>query len=108
MIIIEINIVSSLLESINSIFSSLISSINNKIYTVLDDLIFINTSIFENSHVGKILGASSNSGIIYICNSLIYGFLLYYGFSLLLSHLTFFQVQKPSSFLFKIFIVQYT
>lgn len=103
-IIIEINIVSSLLESINSIFSSLISSINNKIYMVLDDLLFINTNIFENSNVGKILGASSDSGIIYICNSLIYGFLLYYGFSLLLSHLTFSQVQKPSSFLFKIFL----
>ncbi len=71
---------------------------------VLDDLLFINTNIFENSNVGKILGASSDSGIIYICNSLIYGFLLYYGFSLLLSHLTFSQVQKPSSFLFKIFL----
>jgi len=103
-IIIEINLVSSLLESINSIFSSLISSINNKIYTVLDDLLFINTNIFENSNVGGILGSDTTSGIIYICNSLIYGFMLYYGFSLLLSHLTFSQVQKPSSFIFKIIL----
>ena len=39
MIFIETNIVSSLLQSINTIFSSLISSINNNIYLILDDLI---------------------------------------------------------------------
>ena len=103
-IIIEINIVSSLLESINSIFSSLISSINNNIYEVLDDLLFIDTDIFEGTHFMNILGSDSNPGLIYICNSLIYGFMLYYGFSLLLSHLTFAQVQRPSSFIFKIFL----
>ena len=52
----------------------------------------------------NILGTDSNPGLIYICNSLIYGFMLYYGFSLLLSHLTFSQVQRPSSFIFKIFL----
>lgn len=102
MIIIEINIISSLLESINSIFSSLISSINNNIYTVLDDLLFINTNIFDNSSLSDLLGSSPTSGIISICNSLVYGFLLYYALSLLLSHLTFIQVQRPSSFIFKI------
>jgi len=103
-VIIEINIVSSLLESINSIFSSLISSINSNIYTILDDLLFINTDIFEGTHFMNILGTDSNPGLIYICNSLIYGFMLYYGFSLLLSHLTFSQIQRPSSFIFKIFL----
>lgn len=52
----------------------------------------------------NILGADNNPGLIYICNSLIYGFMLYYGFSFLLSHLTFSQVQRPSSFIFKIFL----
>ncbi len=104
MIIIEINIVSSLLDSINSIFSSLISSINNNIYTILDDLLFIDTDIFEGTHFMNILGSENNPGLIYICNSLIYGFMLYYGFSLLLSYLTFSQVQRPSSFIFKIFL----
>ena len=104
MIIIEINLVSSLLESINSIFSSLISSINSSIYTYLDDLLFIDTNIFEGTHFMNILGSENNPGLIYICNSLIYAFMLYYGFSLLLSYLTFSQVQKPSSFIFKIFL----
>ena len=52
----------------------------------------------------SILNSDTNPGLIYICNSLIYGFMLYYGFSFLLSHLTFSQVQKPSSFIFKIFL----
>ena len=103
-IIIEINIVSSLLESINSIFSSLISSINNNIYLILDDLLFISTDIFEGTHFTYLLGSKENPGLIYICNSLIYGFMLYYAFSYLLSHLTFAQVQKPSSFIFKLLL----
>ena len=104
MIIIEINIVSSLLESINSIFSSLISSINSNIYTVLDDLLFINSDIFNNSSLNKLLGSANGSGIISVCNSLVTGFVLYYALTLLLSHLTFAQVQRPSSFVFKIFL----
>lgn len=93
-----------MLESINTIFSSLISSINNNIYTILDDLLFINSNIFEDSNILDLLGIKTGSGIIAICNGLIYGFLLYYGFSLLLSYLTFSQMQKPSSFVFKIFL----
>lgn len=93
-----------MLESINTIFSSLISSINNNIYTILDDLLFVNTDIFEDSNILGLLGIESGTGIIAICNGLIYGFLLYYGFSLLLSYLTFSQMQKPSSFIFKIFL----
>lgn len=104
MVIIEINIVSSLLESINSIFSSLISSINSNIYTVLDDLLFITSDIFESSSLNKLLGSGGNSGLISVCNGLIAGFVLYYALSLLLSHLTFSQVQRPASFIFKLII----
>ena len=104
MIIIEINLVSSLLESINSIFFSLINSINSNIYTVLDDLLFIKTDIFTNSNINKLLGSANGSGIISVCNSLVAGFVLYYSLTLLLSHLTFSQVQRPSSFIFKILL----
>lgn len=104
MIIIEINIVSSLLDSINSIFSSLISSINSNIYTILDDLLFIRPSIIDDSKFGVLLGNSPTSGVISVCNSLVYGFVLYYALSLLLSHLTFTQVQRPSSFIFKLIL----
>ena len=51
----------------------------------------------------KFLGTNSTSGLILICNSLIIGISLYYVCSLLLSHLTFSQVQRPSQFIFKLF-----
>lgn len=45
-----------------------------------------------------------NPGIILICNALLIGFLIYYAFSYLLSHLTFAKIQKPSQFIFKLII----
>ena len=92
------------MDSINSIFSSLISSINSNIYTILDDLLFINTNIIKNTQISDLLGSTPTSGIISICNSLVYGFILYYALTLLLSHLTFSQVQRPGSFIFKILL----
>ena len=74
-------------SAINNIFSSLSASIDTKIYAVLDDLVFLNTDIFNDS-VHNILGSNS-SGIILICNSLVSGFLIYYAISLLFSYLTF-------------------
>jgi len=89
-------------SAINNIFSSLSASIDTKIYTILDDLVFLNTGIFDSS-INNILGSNS-SGIILICNSLISGFLIYYAISLLFSYLTFSQVQRPSQFIFKLIL----
>ena len=102
----EVNFASSLLQTINTMFSSLISSIDNQIYNILDDLIFINAENILDNNFLHLLGTNNNSsGIILICNSLLYGFLLYYAFSLILSYLTFSNVQKPSSFIFKILLI---
>ncbi len=90
-------------SAINNIFSSLSSSVDTKIYSILDDLVFLNTDIFSNSTIYNILGNSSG-GILLICNSLVSGFLIYYAFSLLFSYLTFSQVQRPSQFIFKLIL----
>jgi hypothetical protein len=92
------------LFSINGIFSNLISSLDNKFYNLLDDLVFVRCDIFTSSNLFPLLGNSSSPGIIFVCNAFIYGFLLYYGISLLLSHLTFSQVQTPSQFIFKLLL----
>lgn len=89
-------------SAINNIFSSLSASIDTKIYTILDDLVFLDTDIFDSS-IHNILGSNS-SGIILICNSLVSGFLIYYAISLLFSYLTFSQVQRPSQFIFKLIL----
>lgn len=49
------------------------------------------------------LGSKTN-GIILICNSLVSGFLIYYGLSLFFSYLTFSQVQRPGQFVFKLIL----
>ena len=100
----QINISSSISQAINSLFSNLFSSIDNNLYNVLDDLLFINSDILKDSFFEKTFGTSSTSGILLICNSLVVGFVLYYVFSLLLSHITFSQVQRPFQFVFKLFI----
>jgi len=89
-------------SAINNIFSSLSASIDTKIYTILDDLVFLNTDIFTGS-IHDILGSNS-SGIILICNSLVSGFLIYYAISLLFSYLTFSEIQRPSQFIFKMIL----
>lgn len=99
----QINIVETITQTINNLFSNLFSSIDNSLYSVLDDLLFINTDIIDNKYFNEIFGSSS-SGIILICNSLLVGICIYYGFKLLSSHLTFNQVQKPSQFIFKLFL----
>ena len=99
----QINIVETITQTINNLFSNLFSSIDNSLYSVLDDLLFINTDILDNKYLDSLLGSSSN-GLVLICNSLLIGFCIYYAFKLLLSYLTFSEVQRPSQFIFKLFI----
>ena len=101
----SINIVDAISSTINNLFSNLFSSIDNNLYNVLDDLLFINTDILNDSIFKKIFGTSSTSGILLICNSIILGFVLYYLISLFLSHITFSQIQRPSQFIFKLIII---
>ncbi|MBO4815485.1 MAG: hypothetical protein J5507_00680 [Clostridia bacterium] len=98
-----VNIVQAITETINNLFSNLFSSIDNSLYSTLDDLLFINSDILENKYLDKILG-SSTSGLLLICNSLLLGFCIYYGLKLLLSHITFTEVQRPNQFIFKLFL----
>ena len=94
MIIVEnakINIVQIITETINNLFSNLFSSIDNSLYYILDDLLFINSDILDDKYISKIFGSSS-SGLLLICNSLILGFCVYYGFKLLLSYITFSEI----------------
>ena len=97
--------ISSIISStINEMFYKIFSSIDNSIYSVLDDFTFINTDILSDKYFSNIFGSSSNSGILLIANALVFGYLLYYCFKLLFSHLGITQVERPSQFIFKIII----
>lgn len=98
------NIAQTIIDTINTIFESLFSSIDNNLYSLLDDLVFIDSDIFNDKYFQKILGTSSSNGILLICNSLLFAFILYYGIRLLISHLTYNRIDNPSSFLMKMIL----
>ena len=95
---------SAISNTINEMFYKIFSSIDNSLYSVLDDFTFISSDILKDSHFADILGSSSSSGILLIANSLIFGYLIYYAFKLLLAHLGITQVERPSHFLFKVIL----
>ena len=72
------NITTTIIETINTILGNLFSSIDNNLYSVLDDITFISSDIIYDSFFEKILGTSASNGILLISNSLLFGFLLYY------------------------------
>lgn len=98
------NITQIIIETINTILQNLFSSIDNNLYEILDDIIFINPDIISDSFFEKILGTNSHNGIILICNSLLFGFILYYSIKYLFSHFNYNQIEKTSQFIFKIII----
>ncbi len=97
----NINLTELILNSINELFSKIFSSIDNTIYSVLDEITFINNTILENDSFKKILGESSQDGILLICNSLVLGFIIYYAINYLFSHLTYSKIDSPKQFIFK-------
>ena len=98
------NITSTILETINTILGNLFSSIDNNVYTILDDITFISSDILYDSYFEKILGTSASNGILLITNSLLFGFLLYYSIKYLMAHFTYKQTESPMQFIFKAII----
>ena len=97
-----VDITEVILNAINTIFSNLFSSIDNSVYSLLDDLTFISEDFLQNSFLENILGSATQNGIILIANSILIGFILYYSISSFLAYFTFSANQKPVSFIFKL------
>lgn len=98
----DINITEIIFNTINSLFSNLFSSIDNSLYPVLDDIVFINTDVLTNSPLEKLLGSQTQNGILLICNACFIGVFLYFVFANFLSFYTFSNYQRPLSFFFKL------
>lgn len=98
------NLTTSIIETINSIFETLFSSIDNTIYSVLDELTFIDKNILNNSVFQKIFGSTGNNGLLVIANSLLVGFSLYYAIRLIYSYYMNLQIERPYQFIFKLLI----
>lgn len=97
----KLSLSNAIYQSLNDIFSKLFSSIDNSIYSLLDNLCFIDTNLLNNSAITKLLGNNATQGFLLVCNALVIGFILYYAINFLFSHLTYAKVSSPSQFFFK-------
>ena len=98
------DITTNIINTINTIFENLFSSIDSNLYEVLDDLIFINSDILNDKYFSKLLGTSTANGILLIANSLLIGFLLYYAGKYMLTNFTYENIENPFQFIFKCII----
>ena len=98
------NITQIIIDTINTILGNLFGSIDNNLYSLLDDITFVNSSILQDKNFENIFGTSTSNGILLIANSLLLGIILYFAIKFLLSHFTFSQIERPHSFLIKLII----
>ena len=99
------NITQVIIDTINSIFETLFSSIDNSLYAVLDDITFINSDILYDKNFETLFGTSVSNGILLIANSFLLAFILYYASRYLLAHFTYTQTETPISFIIKVILL---
>ena len=98
------NVTEIIIDTINSIFENLFSSIDNNLYSVLDEITFISSNILNDKTFENVFGTSTSNGLLLIANSLLFGFVLYYAVKYLMSHITYHRIENPFSFIIKIII----
>ncbi len=98
------NITQIIIDTINTILGNLFSSINNNLYSLLDNITFVSSDILNDKNFENIFGTSTSNGILLIANSLLLGIILYFAIKYLLSHFTYSQIESPHSFLIKLII----
>ena len=100
----QTNVTQIIIDTINTILGNLFSSIDNNLYSLLDDITFINSDILNDKNFENIFGTSTSNGILLIANSLLLGIILYFAIKYLLSHFTYSQIENPHSFLIKLIV----
>ena len=100
----QTNITETIINTINTLFSSLFSSVDNNLYSILDDIIFIKSDILKDNFISSILGDGTTTGLLLISNSLLIGFVIYYIVRYAFSHYSATQVEQPFQFFAKLLI----
>ena len=97
------NLAKTIASTINELIQNLFSSIDNNIYSYIDDIIFLTpTNISTNNF--EDLFTKSSSNILIVANALILAYLLYYCVKLFLAYYSSTQVQRPFQFIFKLIL----
>ena len=93
-----------IINTINTIFDNLFSSIDISMYKILDKLTFIDSDILKDKNFEKIFGTNQTNGLLLICNSLIIGFIIYYGIKYFSNNFNDSKIENPWKFILKIII----
>ncbi len=101
----NVNITEVIITTINSLFNNLFSSIDNNVYSILDDITFINSDILSDSILNEILGTSTTVGLTIIANAILMSLAVFYAARYLFSSYTLNQVEKPYQFIFKLVLI---
>lgn len=101
----DVNIIEVVKETINSLCNSLFDSINNTVFPLLDDIIFLNSDVANSKNMQNLFGTSISEGVLILANSLIFAFILYYAIRLLLAHFSGNVVESPYKFFIKAILV---
>lgn len=89
-------------NSFSTLVNTLLTSVDNDIFSVLDELAFINSSSITDKYFISFF--TRTFSIVSLCNALLFAFLLYYIISYFFSLFTCSNFQKPLSFIVKLFI----
>lgn len=95
------DITQNIINTINIILGNLFQSIDNSLYEILDDLVFIGNDILKDKYFERIFGSSTQNSILLIANSLLIAFLLYYAGKNMMSNFTYARIENPAQFIFK-------
>lgn len=87
-----------ILDTANSICSTMLESIDESIYPLLDKVIFINKNILTDSYFPKIFGNSPTTGILILSNCLLFAFILYYCIRIITSKFSGTEIEYPHQF----------
>lgn len=89
-------------EVVYDIIYGFYHSINDSISQVLDRIVFINSDILKDGMIDKLFGTTNKFGTIQIANLFIYGILIYFAFTYLLSKITNEEKENISHFFYKL------
>ena len=97
-----------ILETANSLCSTMLESIDESIYPLLDKVIFINKNVITDSYFEKIFGNSPTTGILMLSNCLLFAFILYYCIRLITSKFSGAEIEYPQQFFLRIILAAIT
>ena len=100
----QADITENIINTINKIFENLFSSVDNSLYEVLDNLVFVDKNILNDKYFGKLFGTSTANGILLISNSLLIGIIIYYAARYMFSNFTYEKTENPFQFVLKCII----